>query len=98
MKYRIKQLKKDKESKLFQWWSWVKDKFDLNDYEVIYEGEIDGNSTYECLEQLFYIFNQEHPEDFKGHSLSVSDIVELDGGNFYCDSHGWVNVEEALEN
>jgi hypothetical protein len=98
MKYRIKQLKKDKESKLFQWCSWVKDKFDLNDYEVVYEGEIDGNSTYECLEQLFYIFNQEHPEDFKGHSLSVSDIVELDGGNFYCDSHGWVNVEEALEN
>lgn len=98
MKYRIKQLKDDKESKLFQRWSQVQNDFDLNDYEVVYEGDIDGNSTYECLDSLFQIFNVERPKDFRGHSLSVSDIVELDGGNFYCDSRGWVCVEDLLEN
>ena len=97
MKYKIKQLKQDKHDYAFEWWDWAKDKFNLNDYEVVYEGEVDGTSTTDCLEKLFYTFNMDHPEDFKGHSLSVSDVVELDGGNFYCDSHGWVNIESELE-
>lgn len=68
--------------------------FNLADYHVVYEGKIDGDKDNidEVLEDLFYIFNVNHPLDFKGHSLSVSDIVEVNGVSYYCDSTGWVRL------
>ena len=47
-------------------------------YELVYTGALtkDG-SQIEKLEDLYRIFNVEHPQDFIGHSLSVSDIVAL---------------------
>ncbi len=92
MKYKIKQLKPNKLDYLFDWWKLAQDKFSLDDYNTIYEGEIKDNNPYEVLEQLFTMFNINRPEDFHGHSLSVSDVVELDGTNYYCDSQGWVKV------
>lgn len=47
-------------------------KCDIRNYDLIYSGDMRPNET---LENLFYKFNMEHPEDFKGHSLSVSDVV-----------------------
>ena len=78
-------------------WRFVHDKFSLSDYKQVYEGniELDEKDTHQdvkpidYLEHLFYIFNINHPKDFKGHSLSVSDVVELDGKKYYCDSAGW---------
>ena len=93
--YKIKQIKNLEQCDYsFEWWDWAKDKFNLEDYETVYEGTIDDcvNDTG-TLEKLFEIFNINHPKDFRGHSLSVSDVVELDGVNYYCDSHGWVKLE-----
>ena len=47
-------------------------------YELIYTGALtqDG-SQIDKLEDLYRIFNIEHPQDFTGHSLSISDIVAL---------------------
>ena len=45
------------------------------------------------LDDLFYIFNMQHPADFKGHSLSVSDVVKTPDGYFFCDSFGWVKLD-----
>lgn len=47
-------------------------KCDIRNYDLVYSGHMRPNET---LESLFYKFNMEHPEDFKGHSLSVSDVV-----------------------
>lgn len=95
MKYKIKQIKDLKQCDYsFEWWDWAKDKFTLNDYEVVYEGEIDGVSSNDVLERLFIIFNTNRPKDFKGHSLSVSDVVELEGVNYYCDNVGWVDISK----
>ena len=53
------------------------------------------------LDWLYWLFNRgagETPEDFTGHSLSVSDIIETpDGELWFCDSFGWARVrwEEA---
>ena len=41
------------------------------------------------LEDLFYEFNMEHPQDYKSRSMSVSDAVEIDGRLFFCDSFGF---------
>lgn len=49
-------------------------------YEVVYTGNLyntEGKAVPELLNNLFYRFNMERPEDFYGHSLSVSDIVVL---------------------
>ena len=71
--------------------------FNLDDYKVVYEGNIEPENI-KCkdeirpenyLEHLFYVFNMQHPADFRGHSLSVGDVVELDGVNYYCNSCGW---------
>ena len=96
MKYKIKQIKDLKNCDYaFMHYDWCKDKINLNDYEVAYEGEIEVTSSINnTLEELFEIFNIRHPEDYKGRSLSVSDIVEIDGNNYYCDSIGWVKLED----
>lgn len=95
MEYKIKQIKDLKNCDYaFEHYDWCKDKINLNDYEVVYEGEIEvGTDPTSTLEKLFEIFNIAHPEDFNGHSLSVSDIVELDGKNYYCDAFGWVELK-----
>lgn len=59
----------------------------LDFYNKVYEGETDGD-----LDDIYTQFNINRPADFKGHSLSTSDIVELDGKFFYCDSFGWEEV------
>ena len=47
-------------------------------YELIYTGALTNDgSQIEKLEDLYRIFNVEHPQDFTGHSLSISDIVAL---------------------
>lgn len=69
-------------------------KIDFNDYDTVYTGEIISDNEYEALEELFEMFNiGQHPMDFHGHSLSVSDVVELDGSVYYCDSCGWTKIE-----
>ncbi len=80
-----------------------KDGVQLNheDYELVYEGEIDdfkGNAT---LEAIFTQFNTAHPADFSGHSLSVSDVIVIsaDGKEsaYYCDSFGFVEMPEFFK-
>jgi len=63
-------------------------------YELVYTGALtqDG-SQIEKLEELYRIFNIEHPQDFTGHSLSISDIVALKQAGVvsyhYVDSIGY---------
>ena len=57
-----------------------RDVYFLEDFHEVYEGEYDRKSNQkdiETLEWLFEKFNMARPSDFKGHSLSVGDIVEL---------------------
>ncbi|UKI16673.1 MAG: YodL domain-containing protein [Ruminococcus sp.] len=57
---------------------------------------LSGKSTGEKLESAFYVFNQERPEDFKGHSLSVSDVVVLDDTAYYVDSVGFKPLKDFI--
>ena len=67
---------------------------DPANYEAIYTREVyPDDDIGRILENFYYIFNDERPGDFVGHSLSVSDIVALkqDGkvSYHYCDSMGF---------
>ena len=67
---------------------------DPANYEAVYTREVyPDDDIGRILENFYYIFNDERPGDFVGHSLSVSDIVALkqDGkvSYHYCDSMGF---------
>ena len=70
---------------------------DPDNYEKVYTGALPENgSTMMKLEGIYETFNLHRPENFKGHSLSVSDIVVLheDGKDtaHYVDSIGFEEV------
>ncbi|HGM1346900.1 TPA: YodL domain-containing protein [Clostridioides difficile] len=70
---------------------------DPANYDLIYTAPLAPDMT---LEQIYERFNIDHPADFKGHSLSVSDVVVLhqDGQDaaHYVDSIGYRQVPEFL--
>ena len=61
----------------------------LEDYNLVWEGEVEDGSD---LDDIYRIFNVNHPEGYTGHSLSMSDVVFMDGKYFYCDDYGWEEV------
>ena len=96
MNYKIYQLVEHTDYR-FEWWSWAQDRFNFKDYTLTYEGEIEVEDVNKTLEDLFTKFNINRPADFKGHSLSVSDIVELDGKFYYCDNIGWTDITKYIK-
>ena len=74
---------------------------DPANYEKIYTAPLTPGMG---LERIFEKFNFDRPEDFKGHSLSVSDVVVLHQNGtdtaHYTDSIGFVDISEdfLLEN
>ena len=72
------------------------DGLDLNLYKEVYSGSIEAADPMTALDDLFYTFNMEHPSDFTARSLSVSDIVVLDGKKFYCQPAGWQKIELGI--
>ena len=71
---------------------------DPANYDLIYTAPLTRDMT---LEQIYERFNIDHPADFKGHSLSVSDVVVLhqNGQNtaHYVDSIGYRQTPEFLQ-
>ncbi len=70
---------------------------EIDHYEVTYVGELPAHSSQDVLlEGLYTQFNLARPEDFRGHSLSVSDIVALRQNgvvsSHYVDSIGFREV------
>ena len=63
-------------------------------YSCVYSGEVDCKG----LEDVYRKFNVDKPDSFKGHSMSVSDIVEvvesdkIESGFYFCDSIGFKKV------
>lgn len=63
------------------------------DYEPVYTGEITGADLNTILEKIYTIFNTSLPADYRGRSLSVSDLVAIGTtGTFFCDSIGWKQI------
>lgn len=63
-------------------------------YDRVYDGKMDCIS----LENIYQKFNVDHPADYKGRSLSVSDVVEiresdtLNAGFYFVDSIGFKSI------
>lgn len=66
---------------------------DPANYQCVFDGPVDTND----LEALYTKFNIDHPTDYRGHSLSMSDVVELSdelSSTFhYVDRFGFKQVD-----
>ena len=99
--YKIYQLKNIRNTDYaFRDWECAKEHgFDFNDYKEVYSGKMHQKNI---LDNLWRIFNIEHPADFRGHSLSVSDVIALKKPEndywyyYYCDSFGWKEITEMF--
>ena len=71
---------------------------DPANYDLIYSAPLAQGTS---LEDIFTRFNIDHPKDFKGHSLSVSDVVVLHQNGqdtaHYVDSIGYRQTPEFLQ-
>ena len=70
-------------------------------YEAVYSGALPSDGSTEArLDDLYMKFNTAHPQDYTGHSLSVSDIVVLRQqgavSSHYVDSVGFVQLPAFL--
>lgn len=67
---------------------------DSSIYDKVFEGEVNCKN----LEEVYQMFNINHPNGYKARSLSVSDVVEVresenfSDGFYFCDSFGFKNV------
>lgn len=69
--------------------------FSQYDYNLKYCGEIDitNRAIGYVLDEIFVKHNRgDRPNGKKMRSLSVSDVVVLDGHPYYCDSYGWSEI------
>ena len=74
----------------------------MDHYEVVYTSPLlPYQDLGTMLEDMYMKFNLDHPTDFRGHSLSVSDIVALRQNGIvschYVDSVGFKELPEFLK-
>ena len=68
---------------------------DSSIYDCVFEGEVNCQN----LEDAYRMFNLDHPEDYRGRSMSVSDVVEIidsdtvEKGFYFCDTVGFKKIE-----
>ena len=72
---------------------------DRKNYALVYTAPLDKKTT---LEDIYRTFNaDDRPAGFRGHSLSVSDVVVVNRGGkeeaHYCDSIGFTPVPEFMQ-
>ena len=71
---------------------------DPKNYALVYSAELTPGTS---LEDIYTRFNIDHPKDFKGHSLSVSDVVVLHQNGqdtaHYVESFGYKEVPEFFK-
>ncbi|MDE6728740.1 MAG: ssDNA-binding domain-containing protein [Oscillospiraceae bacterium] len=72
----------------------------ISDYELVYTGkwsEFNGDSVEDKLNQIYDKFNLDIPGDFKGHSLSVSDVITVGDAAHYVDDMGFTEMPDFFK-
>lgn len=94
MKVRIYQINKelDTENTLFMGFDFAEKHggVDPSTYSCVFDGSLD----FSDIEEVYALCNAEHPIGYNGHSFSVSDIVEIDDGCYFCDSIGFKKLAD----
>ena len=65
-------------------------KFEPSRYKPVFSGEMEVRDLDDVYSQL----QGKKPEGYSGHSLSVSDVVVMDGKAYYVDDYGFKKVNK----
>lgn len=72
-------------------------------YRSVWNGYEEAADDIDLVNYLWEIFNINHPEGYRGHSMSVSDIVlvkDIEANEkkyYYCDSFGWKDITNDID-
>lgn len=105
--YKIYQLKDNEYNRQFEFEGsdWL-DEHQINpvisDYDEVYSGNLDDiEFKQHKLAGIYQKFNVDHPADFRGHTLSVSDVIVLNQKGketaYYVDSFGFKELPEFFK-
>lgn len=95
------QMKDDAENKLFQSYNTIVKEFGgikMSDYTKVHQCNhaTMEKTTNAILDEIYARFNGVHPDDYKGRSISVSDIIVLDSNLYYVDKFGFKKVDMIM--
>lgn len=96
--YEIFQTNADQEFAFMRWSVATRHGWSFDFYRSVWSGKEEARDDMDLLNYLYEIFNEHHPNGFRGHSLSVSDIIRVQEENkaestyYYCDSFGWQDI------
>lgn len=66
---------------------------DVESYDLVFDGDLEVKR----LDDIYYIFNKKLPDGYRDRSMSVSDVVYVEGlGTFFCDSIGYKQLRCTL--
>ena len=87
----IKIYQTDNRDYVFMNWEWSEKYFDINDYKLVLEINLD---VYDC-EEVFEKGNDGTLKKYNPYmrSISVSDVIELDGKKYFVDGWGFKEVD-----
>ena len=85
----------------FMRWSWCKGhNWSFDSYRSVWNGTEEARDDLDLLNYLFEMFNVNHPKGYRGHSMSVSDVIRIDENNetrfYFCDSFGWADITKEM--
>ena len=63
---------------------------DAENYKCVYSGRLHEN---EKLDDLYAVFNDNPPADYKAHSMSVSDVIITNRGGGICRHITWIDLD-----
>lgn len=73
-------------------------------YKWVWSGFEKAEDDYDLLNRLFVTFNINHPVGFKGHSMSVSDVIKINhtideskAKYYFCDAIGWKDITKEIK-
>lgn len=96
MRLKIYQINSERDSNRVKFWGLESlhkfqksSEVDATLYDNVFDADIDEMG----LEEIFDRFNHEKHPLYRGHSLSVSDVVVTEDGAFFCDSFGYQKIE-----
>ena len=94
--YKILQIK-DIANTAYAFRPYVQTLFNIEDYDLRFTGQAQDYPDLELCDAIYHFFNCGQPANFSGHSLSISDLIQLESEDeirlYYCDLIGWIRLK-----
>lgn len=72
-------------------------------YRSVWNGYEEAADNMDLINYLWEVFNTNHPDGYRGHSMSVSDVILVEDIEtnekkyYYCDSIGWKDITKEIK-